>query len=123
MEQREVSAEVNGRGGGNGGHQQSSSQYATPIKPTGLYQDPTMNRSQKSNQTMRSSNIKGSKVTSQPNLTQPQQKFVQKTLMLFLSQVVLHPIKFAATPRLLDWLLMLWLRVYPLRRFVMAPKF
>ena len=50
---------MNGRGGGNGGHQQSSSQHATPIKPTGLYQDPTMNRSQKSNQTMRSANIKG----------------------------------------------------------------
>ena len=59
QEHHSVFAEVNGKGGGNGGHQQSSSQHATPIKPTGLYQDPTMNRSQKSNQTMRSANIKG----------------------------------------------------------------
>ena len=41
------------RGGGG-----ISSQHVTPMKPGGLYQDPTMNQSQKSNQTMRSGIIK-----------------------------------------------------------------
>lgn len=49
---------------GLGGHNQgggTSSQQVTPMKTTGLYKDPTMNNSQKSDQTMRSALIKDRK--------------------------------------------------------------